>query len=254
MVFFRTENIGISFGGLNALSNISLGVEEGEIHGLIGPNGSGKTTFFNVISAIYAPRTGKVIFLEKDITRLKPYEVSALGMARTFQKSELFGGMNVLENVMTGFHKNADSNLLGISFRTRKYRETDKALKEEAFELLTFVGMKDYETANTTDLPFGKQRLVELGRCLATKPKFLLLDEPVAGMNPTEAVMLSEIIYRIRKEMKITILIIEHTIDFILSISDRISVLNYGEMIAQGTPSEIKENRKVINIYLGKSE
>ncbi len=251
MVFFKTENIGISFGGLKALSNISLDVEKGEIHGLIGPNGAGKTTFFNVISAIYAPSNGKVTFLEKEITRFKPYEVSALGMARTFQKSELFGGMNVLENVMTGFHKNAGSNLLGTIFRTRKSKKSEKAFKEKARELLTFVGMKDYETANTTDLPFGKQRLVELGRCLATTPKFLLLDEPVAGMNPTEAVMLENIIHRIRTEMGITILIIEHTIDFIFGISDRISVLNYGEMIAQGTPGEIKENRKVIKIYLG---
>jgi branched-chain amino acid transport system ATP-binding protein len=251
MIFFMTENIGIHFGGLNAVSNIFLEVIEGETHGIIGPNGAGKTTLFNIISGIYAATSGKVIFLGKDVTRLKPHQISNLGIARTFQKSELFAGMTVLENVMTGFHRYVDSNLSGIILGTKKTKRIEDETKGKAHVLLKFVGMKGYENDVAVELPFGKQRLVEIARSLATRPRLLLLDEPVAGANPKEAVGLSEIINQIRKVMGITIIIIEHTIDFIFGISDRITVLSNGEIIAQGNPGEIKENEKVKKAYLG---
>jgi branched-chain amino acid transport system ATP-binding protein len=251
MVFFLTENISINFGGLRALSNICLEVKEGEIHGIIGPNGAGKTTLFNIISGIYMPSSGKIIFLGKDVTRLKPHEISALGIARTFQKSELFAGMTVLENVMTGFHRHMNNDFLGISLGTRKIKRNEDETKGKAQEILKFVGIKDHENDLAIELPFGKQRLVEIARSLATKPRLLLLDEPVAGANFAEAMEISKIIKTIRKEMGITIIIIEHTIDFMFGISDRITVLSNGERIAQGSPDEIKRNKKVKEAYLG---
>jgi len=240
-----------SFGGLKAISSLSFDVKEGSITAVIGPNGAGKTTMFNLISRLERLDSGAILFKQKRIDLLKPYMVPSLGIARTFQNLRLFSNMNVLENVMMGRYILSSSGFLSCALYTRSYKKEEKATKEKAQYWMTFMNIDDLQDKKIHEIPFEKQRLVEITRAVANEPSFLLLDEPAAGLNITETKMLIDSIYKIR-ELGITILIVEHDMDLIMEISDRIIVLNFGEKIAEGTSHEVQKNKNVIAVYLGK--
>ncbi|HHV59013.1 MAG TPA: ABC transporter ATP-binding protein [Clostridiaceae bacterium] len=249
----KVNSITQRFGGLVALNNINMYVDDREIVGIIGPNGAGKTTLFNIITGMYEPTSGKVELAGQDITGKKPYVIAAMGFARTFQNIRLFGKMSVLDNVIVGMHTRTKANLIDAIFHTkRKYREK-KECEEKAEKYLELLNLWDLRHEYANSLPYGCQRRLEIARALATEPKLLLLDEPAAGMNDRETDELLEIIKKL-KEMGKTILLIEHDMKFVMNICERIYVLNYGELIAEGTPFEVRTNQKVIDAYLGKEE
>lgn len=248
--------VSMNFGGLRALNDVELKVNSGEIVALIGPNGAGKTTFFNCITSIYTPTEGEVWFTPKQGVRtkvngMKPNLVTALGMARTFQNIRLFKNMSVLENVMIARHCRTTSGILGALLRSPAVRREEKEIVDRSYELLKYIGLHKFYNEQACNLPYGAQRRLEIARALATDPTLLLLDEPAAGMNPQETHELDALIMRIRNEEKVSILLIEHDMKLVMSISDRIYVVEYGKEIAQGTPREIKENKRVIEAYLG---
>ena len=252
----EVSGLTMDFGGLRAIDNVGLDIFEGEIVALIGPNGAGKTTFFNCVTGIYEPTQGDVkIYPPGGATRringMKPNRITALGMARTFQNIRLFPAMTVLENVMIGCHCRTRTSILDAILSTPKAKREEKETVEKAYRLLEKVGLADVADEFSSNLSYGAQRRLEIARALATDPFLLLLDEPAAGMNPHETHELDELIVRIRAEEKVSILLIEHDMKLVMSISDRIYVVEYGKEIAQGTPREIKENPKVIEAYLG---
>ena len=249
----KASHITMQFGGLKAVDNVDMAIMAGEIHALIGPNGAGKTTFFNVVSGINTPTSGTVTLNGEDITKLKAYQVTERGIARTFQNILLFDNMNIVQNVMVGAHTRTDSSLLGSVLRLKKSREEERKCLEKAMEVLEFVGMADEAEGSSGSLPYGKKRILEIARALASEPKIIMLDEPAAGMNNTESEDLAKLIYRIR-ERGVTVLLVEHDMKFVSGISDVITVLDHGQKICEGEPGPVLSNPIVIEAYLGKDE
>lgn len=252
-VVLQVNNVTQRFGGLVALSDVSMEVSEGEIVGIIGPNGAGKTTLFNVITGMYCPTEGKVFLLGKDVTGWKPHEITRAGFSRTFQNIRLFPKMTVLNNVLVGMHTNTKAGLPSVLFNTKAKREEERQMEERAEELLKLLGLFDVRYEMSTSLPYGDQRKLEIARALATQPKLLLLDEPAAGMNEQETGELLEIVAKLKK-MNYTVLLIEHDMKFVMNICERIYVLDNGALIADGVPEEIRASQAVIEAYLGKED
>jgi branched-chain amino acid transport system ATP-binding protein len=238
------------FGGVTALEDVSFSINKGEITGVIGPNGAGKTTLFNIITGIYTQTAGRVTLNGSDVSGLPPEKLARLGMVRTFQNIELFGGMTVLENVMVGLHTRSSSGLLACSLRMPWSRTEESRIRSGAFKWLEFTGITDLADITAGNLPFGKGRMLEIARALAVEPSIILMDEPAAGLNSHETLDLARLIQRIR-DLGITVVLVEHDMELVMDICDRIVVLNLGRKLAEGTPREIQENHEVIAAYLG---
>jgi branched-chain amino acid transport system ATP-binding protein len=247
----RVNDLVMQFGGLAAVNHVSLEVPDKTICALIGPNGAGKTTIFNMISGALVPTSGKVIFEEKEIQGLLPYKINNLGIARTYQNINLFRSMTVLENVMVGMHSRLHSNFWSSLFHLPGERREEREMLEKCLHLIEYVGLKDRIHDVSRNLSYGNQRLLEIGRALASSPALLLLDEPAAGMNTTEKRTLSALIRKIRHDYQMTILLVEHEMRLVMEVAENIFVLNFGEKIAEGTPAEIQSNEVVITAYLG---
>lgn len=251
----KVKNLTKNFGGLCAVSNVSMSINQGELIGLIGPNGAGKTTLFNLLTGVYEPSNGLIEFNNDgnivQIGGLKPYKITNYGIARTFQNIRLFKTMTVLENVKVAMHKNIRYGSISAMLRLPSYYKEEKWVEEKACELLKEVGLYGLRHEKATNLPYGKQRRLEIARALAIQPKLLFLDEPAAGMNPQETAELTDLIEEIRKKYNLTIILIEHDMSLVMKICERIYVLDYGKLIADGGPEEIRNNEFVIKAYLG---
>ena len=247
----KVDNVSMVFGGLRAVSNLSMHIDEGELIGLIGPNGAGKTTAFNMITGVYTPTEGKVYFNGQQSSGKKSYQVTQMGMARTFQNIRLFSELSVIDNVKIAYNMHVTYNLADAIVRDGKYLSEEEYITQKALDLLKIFHLEEEAHEVAKNLPYGKQRRLEIARALATEPKLLLLDEPAAGLNPQETKELMEMIRWIRKEFNLSILLIEHDMGLVMGVCERIYVLEYGMKIAEGTPEEIKHNTRVIEAYLG---
>lgn len=251
MALLEVKNLGISFGGLRAVDGFNIQIEKGQLYGLIGPNGAGKTTVFNLLTGVYKPNEGIITLDGKNITGKKTIEINKEGIARTFQNIRLFKDMSVLDNVKVGLHnKHRYSTIEGI-LRLPKYRKVEKEMDERAMELLKVFDLDSQADQLASNLPYGKQRKLEIARALATEPKLLLLDEPAAGMNPNETQELMNTIHFVRDEFHMTILLIEHDMKLVSGICERLTVLNFGQVLAEGETSEVLNDPQVITAYLG---
>ncbi|TWH46607.1 MULTISPECIES: ABC transporter ATP-binding protein [Sporomusa] len=251
MALLKATKLSIVFGGLRAVSNFDVEIAPGELVGLIGPNGAGKTTAFNLLTGVYEPTEGQIEFDGKSIVGLKPYQITQKGIARTFQNIRLFADLSVLDNVKIAYHFHVKYGLLESMLRVGRYHKEEAEIEEKAIKFLEIFQLADKKDEIAKNLPYGEQRRLEIARALAAQPKLLLLDEPAAGMNPQETQQLMEMIRWIKNEFNLTILLIEHDMSLVMGVCERIYVLDYGSIIAQGTPMEIKNNPRVIEAYLG---
>ncbi len=251
MALLEVKNLTKNFGGLTAVGDVSLELNKGELVGLIGPNGAGKTTLFNLLTGVYVPSEGTVTLDGTLLNGKAPHKIASLGLSRTFQNIRLFKEMTVLDNVLIGFANRHSAHLLTSFLRLPKYYQSEKELKAKALELLKIFDLGQDADTLAKNLPYGQQRRLEIVRALATEPKILFLDEPAAGMNPQETAELTALIRKIKEEFAITVILIEHDMSLVMDVTERIYVLEYGRLIAHGTPDEIKTNKRVIEAYLG---
>ena len=245
------QNLGISFGGLRAVNNFSINIGKEQLYGLIGPNGAGKTTIFNLLTGVYKPDSGKIILDGNDLTGKSTIDINKSGIARTFQNIRLFSQLTVLDNVKTGLHNNHHYSTLDSILRLPRYHKVEKEMNDIAMELLEVFGLKDDANVQAQNLPYGQQRKLEIARALATDPKLLLLDEPAAGMNPNETGELMDMIRFVRDEFHMTILLIEHDMKLVSGICEKLTVLNFGQVLTEGPTSDVLNDKRVITAYLG---
>ena len=250
-LILSTENLGITFGGLKAVSEVNLNVYKNEIVGLIGPNGAGKTTVFNMLTGVYEPTEGKILLNGTVINGKKPHDIVSMGIARTFQNIRLFKALTVAENVAVAFNKDLKTSIVSSIFRTRRFYKEEKKVYEKALNILKIFSLEEYANEKADNLPYGKQRKLEIARAMATSPQLLLLDEPAAGMNDTETAELMQTIATISEKFNISILLIEHDMNLVLGICEKLNVLEYGRMLASGNPQDVIKDEKVIRAYLG---
>ncbi len=254
MTLLETKDLGIQFGGLKAVDGLNIKIEKGQLYGLIGPNGAGKTTVFNLLTGVYQPTSGDFLFDGEEIKNATPVELNKRGIARTFQNIRLFSEMSVLDNVRVGFSNSIKYNMFEGICRVGRFRQQEKEYKKKALELLEVFGMENESKIIASNLPYGKQRKLEIARAMATNPKLLLLDEPAAGMNPNETAELMETIRFVRDKFDMTILLIEHDMKLVSGICEELTVLNFGTVLAQGKTSEVLNDPKVITAYIGEDD
>ena len=254
MALLKTEGLGIQFGGLKAVDEFNFEIDKNQLFGLIGPNGAGKTTAFNLLTGVYKPTSGQITFDGKSLLKMSPTQRTKAGIARTFQNIRLFKNMSVIDNVKVGLHMSQNYSLFSAILQLPNFFKGEKAIDEMAMSLLRVFNLDEFAHTKASNLPYGKQRKLEIARALATSPKLLLLDEPAAGMNPTETAELMETIKIVREKISLAILLIEQDIKLVMGICEKIAVLNFGTIIAFGTPEEIKNNKEVVAAYLGHDE